>query len=415
MRLKAQKTLLRQMFDAAIASVQPAVCIPHHLPEPPQGKTLIVGAGKASAEMARVFEATWPSPLSGVVVTRYGYAADCERIQILEAAHPTPDEAGVLATRQIMQTVSDLTEEDLVVALISGGGSALLTYPPKPLNLADKLAVNQALLDSGAPIHAINCVRKHLSLVKGGRLILAAAPARVVTLLISDVPGDDPATIASGPTVPDPTTRQQALEIIRQYQVPVPTHILEYLASPVAESPKPNDALFARCTTRIIAAPGMMLKQAAKIGVAAGYRVSILGDNLEGEAREVARKHAELAVKAQSGTILLSGGELTVTHPGHGEGGPNTEYALALAKYLDGRKSICAIACDTDGIDGSGENAGAYIDPTTLSRARQLGLPVDDYLDAHNAAVYFRYLDDLVISGPTRTNVNDFRAILIAH
>ncbi len=412
MCLKTPKILLRQLFDAAVASAQSAVCLPQHLPEPPKGRTVVVGAGKASAAMARAFEAAWPGPLSGVVVTRYGYATDCERIEVLEAAHPTPDESGVLATRRILQAVSGLTEDDLVVALISGGGSALLTCPPEPLSLADKIAVNQALLDSGAPIHAMNCVRKHLSLVKGGRLALAAAPAQVVTLLISDVPGDDLATIASGPTTPDSTTRQQALAIIRQYRMPVPNSVVQYLTSSAAESPKPDNVLFARCATRVIAAPGMMLEQAAEVARNAGYRVEILGDDLEGEAREVARRHAELAMKTEPGVILLSGGELTVTHPGKGQGGPNTEYALALVKYLDGREGIHAIACDTDGIDGSADNAGAYIDPTTLSRARQLGLQADDYLNTHNAAVYFRYLNDLVVSGPTRTNVNDFRAVM---
>jgi len=410
--------LLRAMFDTAVAAAQPARCLPPHLPPPPDpatgGRTVVVGAGKASAAMAQALEQHWPGPLSGLVVTRYGHALPCRHIEIVEASHPVPDQAGCEAARRILDLVHDLGPDDLVIALISGGGSALLTLPAPGLSLADKRAVNTALLKSGAPIGAMNCVRKHLSAIKGGRLARAAAPARLAALLISDVPGDDPAVIASGPTVPDPTTFADARAAIARYHVTVPPTVAAHLDAAADESPKPSDPCFANSSLQLIATPAMALKAAAEAGRAAGYRVEILGDVLEGEARAVAAEHAARARAAAPGTILLSGGELTVTIAGDGRGGPNGEYALALAQALDGAPTVHAIACDTDGIDGSEDNAGAIVGPDTLQRAATAGLDPAAALAANDSYGLFAALDDLVMTGPTHTNVNDFRAILIA-
>jgi hydroxypyruvate reductase len=405
--------LLRAMFDAAVAAAQPDLCVPAHLPAPPKGRTIVVGAGKASAAMARALERHWPTPLQGLVVTRYGHAVPCKHIEIVEAAHPVPDTAGRDAAQRILDRVSNLTADDLVITLISGGGSSLLTLPAPGLTLADKQAVNAALLKSGAPIDAMNCVRKHLSAIKGGRLARAAAPARLEALIISDVPGDDPAIIASGPTVPDPTSFADARHVIERYGISLPAAVQAHLDAAADESPKPDDPCFTHAFAHLIATPAMALTAAAKVAEGAGYTVDPLGDALEGEARSVAAEHAERARAAAPGTIILSGGELTVTLGGQGRGGPNGEYALALALALDGVAGIHAMACDTDGIDGSEDNAGALIGPGTLARAAAAGSDPSAALAANDSYSVFAALDDLVITGPTHTNVNDFRAILI--
>ncbi len=414
------KDLLRQMFEAAVAAAQPATAIPPHMPKPPKGRTIVVGAGKASAEMARVFEKHWPGDLEGLVVTRYGYAVPCERIEILEAAHPVPDAAGAQAAQRIMAMVSNLGPDDLVVCLISGGGSALLSAPAAGLTLDDKQAVNRALLKSGATISEMNCVRRHLSAVKGGRLAALCAPARVCTLLISDVPGDDPADIASGPTVADPTCYADALAILRKYDIREPAVALEHLRAAADETPKPGDPRLAHTETVIVAKPQASLQAAAALAEEAGYRALILGDSIEGEARDVALVHAGITKQvlnhrqpAAPPCVLLSGGETTVTVRGNGRGGRNVEFALALALALEGKAGVYAIACDTDGIDGTEDNAGALVAPDTLARALALGADPREYLANNDGYSFFQRIDDLVMSGPTLTNVNDLRAILI--
>ena len=412
---------LRSLFDAALAAADPALTVPPHLPAPPAGRTVVVGAGKASAAMARAVEDNWDGDLSGLVVTRTGCAVPCDRIEIVEAAHPVPDTAGLQAAERILGLAKDLSADDLLLALISGGGSALLTLPAAGLTLEDKQAVNSALLRSGATIGEMNCVRKHLSAIKGGRLAAAASPAGIVSLLISDVPGDDPAVIASGPTVADPTTTEDALDVIEKFAINVPPAVAAALRSAAAETPKPGSPALESTDTRIVARPQGSLEAAASKGEEMGWTAVILDDAIEGEARDVARQHATLALGAmETGkpakplAVLLSGGEVTVTLKGKGRGGPNTEYLLALALALDGAVGIHALACDTDGIDGSEDNAGAVIGPKTLSRARDLGLDAVKYLADNDAYGYFEALGDLVVSGPTLTNVNDFRAILLS-
>ena len=416
------ETLLRDMFAAAVAAAQPEKRIPHFLPEPPQGgRTLVIGAGKASAAMARAFEDHWPGDLSGLIVTRYGYDVPCKRIETVEAAHPVPDAAGETAARRMLDMVKGLTEDDLVVCLISGGGSALLSAPGPGLTLADKQAVNRELLRCGATIHEMNCLRKHLSAVKGGRLAAAAAPARIVNLLISDVPGDDPAVIASGPTVPDPTTFDDARAIVAKYAIKLPAVVQALLDTGADETPKPDDPIFDRVETHLIALPQASLEAAAEVARAAGITPVILGDALEGEARDLGIEHAQLARDtlagkgpAQGACVLLSGGETTVTIRGDGgRGGRNTEYLLGMAVALDGAAGIHAIACDTDGVDGSEDNAGAVIGPDSLIRAKAAGLDARALLDANDAYGFFQGIGDLVECGPTLTNVNDFRALLV--
>ena len=412
---------LRSLFDAALAAADPALTVPPHLPAPPARRTVVVGAGKASAAMARAVEDNWDGDLSGLVVTRTGCAVPCDRIEIVEAAHPVPDTAGLQAAERILGLAKDLSADDLLLALISGGGSALLTLPAAGLTLEDKQAVNSALLRSGATIGEMNCVRKHLSAIKGGRLAAAASPAGIVSLLISDVPGDDPAVIASGPTVADPTTTEDALGVIEKFAIDVPPAVADALRSAAAETPKPGSPAFESTNTRIVARPQGSLEAAASKVEEMGWTAVILGDAIEGEARDVARQHATLALgtmetgkPAKPPAVLLSGGEVTVTLKGKGRGGPNTEYLLALALALDGVVGIHALACDTDGIDGSEDNAGAVIGPKTLARARDLGLDAVKYLADNDAYGYFEALGDLVVSGPTLTNVNDFRAILLS-
>jgi hydroxypyruvate reductase len=408
------------MFRAAIASAQPAVCIPRHLPSPRCGRLLVVGAGKASAAMARTVEENWPGPLSGLVVTRYGYKVPCERIEIVEAAHPVPDAAGMHAAQRMLDLVRGLGDSDLVLGLVSGGGSALLPLPAPGLTLDLKQSVNRALLASGASISEMNCVRRHLSAIKGGRLGAACHPASVLTLLISDVPGDRPIDIASGPTVADPTTCADALNIVGRYGIELPQPARELLESGRGESIKPGDPRLARSSVRIVATPQMALEAAAEVARAAGFTPHILGDALEGEARDVGKVLAGIALHvAERGQpfdppcVLLSGGETTVTVRGQGRGGRNVEFLLSLAIALDGEPRIYALAGDTDGVDGQEEIAGASISPDTLSRAWARGLKPKDMLANNDAHGFFAALDDSLITGPTLTNVNDFRAILI--
>jgi len=414
------RDFLRGLFDAAVAAAQPAETLARFLPPPPKGRTIVVGAGKAAASMAAALEAAWSGPLEGLVVTRYGHRAPTRAIEVVEAAHPTPDAAGAAAAARILERVKGLSSDDLVLCLISGGGSALLALPAPGVTLADKQAINRALLKSGAGIVEMNCVRKHLSAIKGGRLAAAAAPARVVALIISDVPGDDPATIASGPTAPDPTTSAEALAVLRRYAIDTPPHVLAHLASAAAETPKPGDPRFAGVTNVVIAAPRLSLAAAAEAVRAAGVTPLDLGDAIEGEAREVGKAFAGIAHSAarrgapvRGPCVLLSGGETTVTVKGKGRGGRNSEFLLGLALALDGAPGIWALAGDTDGVDGSEDNAGAIVAPDSLARAAALGLAPRARLDDNDAYSLFAALGDLVVTGPTLTNVNDFRAILI--
>ena len=418
-----QAALLRRMFDAAVAAAQPALCVPPHLPSPESvgnGRLVVIGAGKASAAMARAVEDHWPGVLSGLVVTRYGYEVLCKRIEIVQASHPVPDAAGLAAAQRMMTLVQGLGAQDTVLCLISGGGSSLLPLPLAGLTLAHKQDVNRALLKSGATISEMNCVRRHLSAIKGGRLGAACHPARVLTLLLSDVPGDRPLDIASGPTVADPTTCADALDIVRRYGIDLPAPVRAVLQSGAGESIKPGDPRLARAETRMIATPYMSLQAAAAVAREAGYSAHILGDAIEGEARDVGKVMAAIALQvAQRGEpfavpcVLLSGGETTVTVRGNGRGGRNVEFLLALGIALGGHPRIHALAGDTDGVDGQEEIAGATLFPDTLARAWSLGLQPHDELANNNGHGFFEQLGDGVVTGPTLTNVNDFRAMLI--
>lgn len=412
--------LLRQMFDAAIESAQPAVCVPRLLPTKPQGRVLVIGAGKASAAMARAVERHWQGPLDGLVVTRYGYKVACDSVEIVEAAHPVPDEAGLRAAQRILERVDGLTADDLVLCLISGGGSALLPMPLPGLTLADKQAINRELLRCGASISEMNCVRRHLSAIKGGRLAAACHPARVINLLISDVPGDDPADIASGPTVGDPTTCDDALEIIDRYRVTVPAGARGLLESGRSETIKPGDRRLAGVETYLVATPQMALEAAAAVAARAGIPAYILGDSIEGEARDAGKVIAGIALQVarhrmpfEPPCVLLSGGETTVTLRGNGRGGRNVEFLLSLALALKGQPGVYAVAGDTDGVDGIEEIAGARLTPLTLERAWRLGINPNESLANNDGHGFFGALNDALITGPTLTNVNDFRAILI--
>ena len=419
-----ERALLRRMFDAAVNAAAPDLAVPANLPPPPRGRTVVVGAGKAAAAMARAVEARWPAekPLTGLVVTRYGHGVGpLKRIEVVEASHPVPDAAGEKAAARILDRVRRLSADDLVLCLISGGGSALLSLPAPGVALEDKQAINSALLRSGAGIHEINAVRKHLSAIKAGRLAAAAAPAEVVSLIISDVPGDDPSVIASGPTTPDASTLADANVVLKRYGIEPPPAVAARLDDPTAETPKPGDAAFARTTTRIIATPQASLEAAAGIARQAGYEPLILGDSIEGEASEVGRVMSGIARQvvrhdepAPAPCALISGGETTVTIRGHGSGGRNVEFLLSLAVHLDGLERVHAIACDTDGVDGAEEVAGAIIAPDTLARAAALGVNAKQRLADNDGHGFFATLGDQVITGPTLTNVNDFRAILIS-
>ena len=414
------RRVLRQMFNAAVARAMPDQCVPQYLPKPPKGRTVVVGAGKAAATMAKAVEDHWAGEMDGLVVTRYGHRTPCRRIEVVEAAHPVPDLAGREAAERILRLVQGLSADDLVLCLISGGGSALLTLPAAGLTLQDKQAINRALLKSGANIAEMNCVRKHLSAIKGGRLAAACHPARVVTLTISDVPGDDPAVIASGPTVPDRTTFSDALAVLEKYRISEPVQAVVHLQAAREETPKPGDPRLAGTQIHLIAAPQQSLEAAAEVARAAGLTPLILGDSLEGEAREVALVLAGIARQvlrhgqpAQPPCVLLSGGETTVTVRGKGRGGRNAEFLLALAVALDGQRGVYALAGDTDGVDGTEDNAGAIVVPDTLARAAAAGLDAKMYLADNDGYTFFSRLGDLVVTGPTLTNVNDFRALLI--
>ena len=414
------RALLRAMFDAAVAAALPDKSVPLHLPPPPQGRTVVVGAGKASAAMARALEDHWAGPLTGLVVTRYGHSAPCQRIEIVEAAHPVPDAKGREAAARILQMVQGLTEDDLVIALISGGGSSLLSLPALGLTLEDKQAVNRALLRSGAHIGEMNTVRKHLSAIKGGRLAAAAAPAKVVTLVISDVPADDPSVIASGPTIADATTFAEARAVLAKYGITEPKPVVRHLERAENETPKPGDPALAGASTIMIATPQMSLEAAASVAREAGVTPLILGNAIEGEAREVGRVMAGIARQASlydqpaaKPVVLLSGGETTVTVSGKGRGGRNVEFLLSLAVELNEQPGVFALAADTDGIDGAEEVAGAIITPDTISRAAAKAVSAKERLADNDGHGFFEALGDQVITGPTLTNVNDFRAILI--
>ncbi len=414
-QIRDPELMLRSLFERAVEVADPMRSLAAYLPPKPRGRVVVVGAGKASARMAEAVEAAW-GPQEGLVITRYGYARPCRGIEIVEAAHPVPDEAGLRATARMLELVSGLGAEDLVLALVSGGASALLVQPAGDITLAEKQAINAALLASGAPIGQMNTVRKHLSRVKGGQLAAAAWPARMLALMISDVPGDDPAMIGSGPTVGDASTPADARAILQTCGIAMPPSVRAVLEGPRHVVP-PGDKRLSRVQNVIIAAPSQSLTAAAELAREAGCEARILGDAIEGEAREVARAHAALAREVQAGlapgdrpVLLLSGGELTVTRRGDGVGGPNAEYALALALALDGAPGIHAIACDTDGVDGAAEVAGAVVGPDTLAR----GPDAAEALARNDAHGYFARIGDQVITGPTLTNVNDFRAILVA-
>jgi hydroxypyruvate reductase len=420
MAISDPRAFLTSLFDAAVRAADPMTGIRAHLPARPKGRTIVIGAGKGSAQMAAALEQCWDGPLGGLVVTRYGFAVPCQRIEIIEAAHPVPDEAGLAASRRLLQLVDGLTADDLVIALISGGGSALLPSPAPGLTLADEIAVNKALLASGAPISAMNVIRKHLSTIKGGRLAAAAHPARVVSLVVSDIPGDDPALVASGPTVPGAGTRQQALDLIRLYRIPLPAAVIAHIETPEADAPHPDDPRFAQDEVHLIASAAVSLEAAAKAAREAGIEAAILSDAIEGEAREAAHMHAAIAREVlgrdrpfRKPIVLLSGGETTVTLTGKGKGGRNSEFLLSLAIDIDGCDGLHAMAADTDGIDGSEDNAGAFADGGTIARLRKASLVPAEMLRDNDAWSAFHAIGDLFAPGPTGTNVNDFRAILI--
>lgn len=423
------RAALERLFQAALDAARPGLVVPGHLPAPPRGRTIVIGCGKAAAAMAAAVEAAWPAdkPIGGLVVTRYGHAVATRHIEVVEAAHPVPDSAGRAAAERILELARGAGPDDLVLCLISGGGSALLALPADDIEMADKREVTGRLLRSGAAIDEINCVRKHLSAIKGGRLAVAAAPAPIVTLAISDVPGDDPAIIASGPTVADPTSFADAAAILAKYDIAPPESVARRFSKAIDETPKPGDPRLANARTVIIARPVDSLARAAEAARAMGITPFILGDALEGEARDVGRVHAGIARFLAGGgvegfpigrpprapAVILSGGETTVTVRGKGRGGRNAEFLLAFGLASEGLAGVHALACDTDGIDGSEDNAGAYWAPDTAARARAMGLDPAAILANNDAYRLFAAVDALIVTGPTRTNVNDFRAILV--
>ena len=418
------RALLRALFDAALAAARPATCLAPYIAklQPPKGRTIVIGAGKASAAMARAVEDQWPHPLEGLVVTRYGYGETCKRIEIVEAAHPVPDDKGRETAGRIYERVQGLSADDLLLCLISGGASALLALPAEGLTLNHKQEVNRALLKSGANIVEMNTVRKHLSAIKGGRLAIAAQPARVLSWLISDVPNDDPGVIGSGPTVADKTTFADALTVLAKYRIDPPAAVLRHLqegaAGRIEETPKPGDPRLATVETIMVATPRRSLEAAAAVARERGVEVAMLGDNLEGEARELGAEHARQAIeRAKRGgkpVAILSGGETTVTVRGKGRGGRNVEYLLAQAIAANGASGIWGLSADTDGVDGAEDIAGAVFTPDTLVRARAKGRDPQSMLDDNDGHGFFEMLGDSLITGPTRTNVNDFRVTLIA-
>ena len=421
----ATAEILRALFDAALAAADPGQAVARQIPAPVRGRTVLVGAGKASAAMARAFETAWTGPLVGLVVTRYGHSVSCNQVEIVEAGHPMPDVAGQQAANRILDLARGLGSDDQLIFLASGGGSALLSLPAPGLTLDDKQVVTRQLLASGATITEINTVRKHLSAIKGGRLAAAAAPARIITLAISDVPGDDPSIIASGPAVPDPTTFADARAVLEKYRIVAPSAVASYLSTEAEETPKPDDPIFDRAEFDLVASPQGSLQSAATVAAQRKIVPIVLSDRIEGEARQVGLLHAGIAVQIRAGkfrvgdclvsppAVLLSGGETTVTVTGRGRGGRNVEFLLALAVALDGAEGISALACDTDGIDGTEDNAGAIIYPDSLARAAARGISAHEALAENDCYGFFAALGDLVVTGPTLTNVNDFRAILV--
>ncbi len=414
------KVFLTAVFEAAVGAADPERTIRAHLPDRPKGRTIVIGAGKGSAQMAAAFEKAWDGPIEGLVVTRYGYGAACQRIKVIEAAHPVPDTAGLAAAKRLLDQVSGLTADDLVVALISGGGSALLPSPAPGLTLADEIAVNEALLASGAPISAMNTIRKHVSTIKGGRLAAAAHPAKVVSLVVSDIPGDDPALVASGPTIPGEGSRAEALAFVKSYAMKLPDAVMAHLASPEADAPLVGDPRFARNEVHLIASAAVSLEAAAAEAKRQGIEAVILSDSIEGEAREVGAVHAAIAREVatrdrpfRKPVLLLSGGETTVTLRAKGKGGRNSEFLLAFAIGIDGVEGIDALAADTDGIDGSENNAGAFADGSSVARMRAAGVDAKARLAGNDAWTAFHAIGDLFVPGPTGTNVNDLRAILV--
>ncbi len=417
----APRPFLVSLFDAAVAAADPLAAIRAHLPAPPNGRTIVIGAGKAASQMAAAFESVWDGPLEGAVVARHGPVAETKRIRVLQSAHPVPDEAGLAASTELLRLVEGLTQDDLVIALVSGGGSSLLPAPPEGLTLADEIAVNKALLASGAPISAMNVVRKHVSDIKGGRLAFAAAPARVVSLIVSDVPGDNPAFVASGPTIPDRSTAEDALAIVARYGMDLPPAVMRHLKSGQAGAPLPDHPAFGNHERHVIASASVSLEAAAAKARALGVEPVILSDAIEGEARDIGRMHAAIAIETAlrnrpfaKPVVILSGGETTVTISStYGKGGRNSEFLLSLALDIDGVEGIHALAADTDGIDGSETNAGAFADGGTVSAMRAAGADPRDHLIRHDAWSAFHASGDLFVPGPTGTNVNDFRAILV--
>jgi hydroxypyruvate reductase len=412
--------LLHRLFDAALQAADPYELIAPHLPPPPKGRTLVLGAGKAAARMAEAVERHWQGELSGLVVTRYGHGAATRHIEVVEAGHPVPDEAGKAAACRMLALAGGLGPDDLVICLMSGGGSALLSLAAPGIGLDEKRAINKALLRSGAPIGEMNCVRRHLSRIKGGRLALACHPARVVTLVVSDVPGDDPAVVASGPTVPDDSTGADALAILDKYGIAASENVRAVLADPLLAAPRPGDPRLARNSVHVIVTAQQSLEAAAQVAREAGYTPLILSASLEGEAREVALVHAAIARQvvqygqpAARPCVILSGGETSVTVRGQGRGGRNAEFLLALAVALDGLEGVHALAADTDGIDGTEDNAGAWLAPESLARAQARGLDARARLADNDGYGFFATLGQLIVTGPTRTNVNDFRAIIV--
>ncbi|APX24634.1 MAG: glycerate kinase [Rhodobacteraceae bacterium] len=416
-----ETAFLTRLFEAAVAAADPERALAQAMPEKPKGRTVVIGLGKGAAQLGAAFERLWGAPVEGVVVTRYGYAAPCRHLKVIEAAHPVPDEAGLAASDALFAAVSGLTEDDLVVALVCGGGSALLPAPPEGLTLADEQALNRALLGSGAPIGVMNAIRKHASRIKGGRLAAACAPARVVSLIVSDVPGDDPAQVASGPTVPDTVDARAALGMISAWRIELPGRILDHIRSPASAAPMPDDACFARNEVHVVASARLSLEAAARTAEAEGIPAAILSDSIEGEARDVGLVHAavarEVAARGRPFTppvVLLSGGETTVTLRGDGgKGGRNTEFLLAFAHAIDGIDGIHALSADTDGIDGTEDNAGAFADGTVAAALRAGGEDAMTLLGRNAAWEAFDRVGALFVPGPTGTNVNDFRAILI--
>lgn len=414
-----ERQFLRTLFDKAVAAAHPASLVPGKLPPCPRGRTVVIGAGKAAASMASAVEDNWPAALSGLVITPYGHSVACERIEVVEAAHPIPDSSGFNAAKRVLATVAGLSAEDLVLCLLSGGGSALLSMPAEGIRPQDKQSLTAGLIRSGASITEINCVRKHLSAIKGGRLAAVCSPAQILTLAISDVPGNDISVIASGPTVPDETDSNMAIDVLRQYGIAAPDNVLQHLKSPAAETPKRGDPLFARSRSVILATADDAMEAAAEAALECDIEPLVLGD-LEGDASELARSQAALAKEVREGSgpllppcVLISGGETTVQVRGPGGGGRNSEYCLALALALDGHRGIYGIACDTDGIDGTEDNAGCYVTPDSLQRAAKKSLDAKSLLKENDSYRFFSEIEDLVVTGPTRTNVNDFRAILI--